>query len=237
MGGTKLDARRRVRLGLLLRQRHQARRSGRRAPVGGLTLVLVLSLGLVGMGYGLWSKLLRVEGIVHTGRVDAKWLGVVCTEFHTWPDLPDGPEDYGEFEGKDVGRTTARIDSLDDQIIHLVVTNGYPSYAVDCELHFEIEGTIPVIIRGTTIIPVSPNLTNCALSGYQSKRLTCDQLTVEYTDGIGSQIHPGDRLASSLILHVEQPSDQNATYEFKVLHCMAQWNELVTAEECFGEAP
>jgi hypothetical protein len=103
-----------------------------------------------------------------------------------------------------------------------------------------VEGTIPVILRGTTIVPTSNNLTNCTLivgpTG-QAKTLKCDQLTVKYTDGIGVQLHPGDEEASSLTVHVEQPADQNATYTFDVLECMAQWNEAATAEQCFAAAP
>jgi hypothetical protein len=198
-----------------------------------LVTMLVLALAAMSTAYGLWSKTLIIEGTVNTGKVDAKWTLVTCTEFYPWPDGGF----TGEFEGKDVGWTTAVIDSVDDQIMHVTVHNGYPSYAVDCQVHFENDGTIPVIVRGTTIVPVSGNLTNCTLTGFNSKTLECDQLTVVFVDNLSTQLHPGDRAASSLTLHVEQPADQDSTYKFDVLVCMAQWNEAPNAAECFAASP
>jgi hypothetical protein len=208
-----------------------------RFPVVLTALLLLLSLAVLGVGYGMWSKTLFIRGTVNTGTVDAKWVGAICVEFHSWPNFPQSSDDLGEFEGKDVGSTYFQIDQDDDQIVHVTVTNGYPSYAVDCEMHFEYEGTIPVIVRGTNIVPISENLTNCVLSSDQPLTLSCDQLTVIYTDGIGSQLHQGAQEASSLTIHVEQPADQLSTYKFEVWHCMAQWNEDATAEECFVAAP
>jgi hypothetical protein len=198
-----------------------------------MALLLLLGLAGVGVGYGLWSKSLLILGTVDTGWVDARWTLATCSEFYPWPVGGHA----GEVEGKDVGSTSAEIDAEDPSILHITVTNGYPSYAVDCQVHFTNSGTIPVFMRGTTIIPVSANLTNCTLTGNQAKTLSCDQLTVKFVDNIGSQFDPGDELASSLTLHVEQPADELATYEFEVQVCMAQWNEPATAAECFAAAP
>jgi hypothetical protein len=205
-------------------------------PPAALILILLLALGSLGVGFGLWSKTLTIEGSVHTGEVDARWTGASCTEFHTWPDLPSSPADQGELLGKDVGDWDISVDPQDDQILHFTIWNGYPSYAVDCQVHFEVEGTIPVIVRGTAIWP-GPELTNCTLSGSNNKTLVCDQLTVIFTDNLGSQLHPGDEAASSLTVHVEQPAQENDLYTFDVGVCMAQWNEGATAAECFAAAP
>ena len=204
-----------------------------RFPVAFIAFTLMIALAALGVGYGLWSKLLVIHGTIETGRVDARWTLVTCAEFHPWP---EGGND-GEFEGKDVGKTIAWIDEVDDQIIHVVIDNAYPSYAVDCEVHFTNDGTIPVIVRGTTVVPASGNLTNCVQAGNNWKTLTCDQLTVEFVDNLGSQIDPNDKAASSLVVHVEQPADQDASYAFDVLVCMAQWNEPASADECFAAAP
>ncbi len=204
----------------------------RRAPAATLSILLLIGLASLGVGYGLWAKTLRIEGVVHTGEVEARWTRVSCAEFHPWPDgtLP------GEAEGKDVGVTTASIDPADDQLLHITLSNVYPSYAVDCQVHFENNGTIPVIIRGTKVVGGS-NLTGCTLSGDNKKTLRCDQLTVVFTDNLGVQLHPHDEAASSLTVHVEQPAAQGETYTFDVLVCMAQWNEEVTAAECFAAGP
>lgn len=200
----------------------------RSPPVFVLVGVLLAALATMGLGYGLWSQTLTIEGRVETGEVDARWASANCTEFYPWPEGGNS----GEVEGKDVGSTLATVDPLDDHVLHVLVENGYPSYAVDCQVHFMVEGTIPVRIRGTTIVP-GAGLTGCSLSGAQVKILRCNELTVELWDGIGTQIHPGDGGASSLRIHVEQPAHENSTYQFDVGVCFAQWNESATAEDCF----
>ena len=193
---------------------------------------LVVGLAALGLGYGLWSKTLTVTGTVQTGDLNADWVLTACTELHGWP----GPVfQQGEHLGKDVGSVSATIDEDDAQILHFVVENGYPSYVADCEVEYTNTGTIPVNVVATTIVP-GAGLTDCTLTGNQTKTLSCDQLTVKFVDGIGSQLDPEDALASSLRIHVEQPAKERSTYEFDVLVCLAQWNESPTAQECFDQA-
>ena len=39
-------------------------------PVGTLFMILVLALAFLGIGYGLWSKLLKIDGTINTGEVN-----------------------------------------------------------------------------------------------------------------------------------------------------------------------
>ncbi len=203
-------------------------------PLGAMILMLLIALAGLGVAYALWSKTLSIEGTVQTGRLHARWDGAICSEFFDWPWPSEGS---GEVEGKDVGSTTVFIDPNDNNLLHLNIENGYPSYAVDCEVEYVNDGTIPWIIRGTTIVPTSPNLTNCTLTGGQTKTLTCDQLTVVLVDGIGAQVDPGDGVASSVRVHIEQAADQNAEYLFEIKICVAQWNEPATFGECVAASP
>lgn len=197
-----------------------------------LALTLVVALGTLGVGYGLWSKTLTIGGTVTTGDLNADWDFIPpCTEFHPWPNGGNS----GEYLGKDVGSVTATVDPNDAQILHFTVDNGYPSYAVDCEVEYSNTGTIPVNVVATTIVP-GTGLTNCDLTGNQRKTLTCDQLTVVFADGIGAQIDPGDGQGSSLRIHVNQLAKERTSYEFEVRVCLAQWNEDPTAAECFAAA-
>ena len=201
--------------------------------VPAMGLLLLGALATMGIGYGLWAKTLTIDGVVHTGEVDARWVTRVCEEFNSWPDLPSAPEDFGEAEGKNVGTFSVFVDGQDDQILHFQLANVYPSYAIDCGVKYQVEGTIPVIIRGTQILE-GPELTNCEFSGdEQTKIMECDELTVWFVDGVGSQVHPGSLVASNLIVHVEQLAVQESTYTFSVQVCMAQWNEGATAQQCF----
>jgi len=190
-------------------------------------------MAVLAVAYGLWSKTLTVGGTVHTGDLDLNWTAKLCSEFHPWP--LDGNAQPGEYLGKDVGRTEATIDPSDPEILHFTVHNGYPSYAVDCQVHYKNVGSIPVNIIGITIIPGS-NLTNCTVSQNQITTLQCPELTVEYWDGIGSQVDPGSGMASSLLVHVEQGAKERTDYTFDVLICAAQWNESPTPQECFDAA-
>jgi len=214
------------------------RRGNLRPTILTMAVILTLALGTFGVGYGLWAKTLTIEGTVETGRVDARWDFMHCSEFYPWP----GGGHDGEVEGKDVGKVFLdylRDDAgniIDDQILVFTIENGYPSYAVDCEVEFLVEGSIPVKVRGTTIVP-GMGLTNCTVVGDQTKTMSCDQLTGRFIDNLGGQFDPPDYGASSLKVHVEQPAEQNATYTFDVLVCMAQWNETATAEDCFKAAP
>lgn len=205
---------------------------------GLLAMGLLLALGTLAVAYGLWSKTLSVGGTVHTGNLDAWWTMRSCGELHGWVGWPP-PDDYqmpqGEYLGKDVGSVDASVDPGDRQIMHFTVQNGYPSYVADCQLHYKNVGDIPLNIIATTIVPTG-NLTNCVLTGNQEKVLKCDQLTVVFVDGIGTQLDPGDSEASSLLIHVEQPAKERTNYEFDVLICAAQWNENPTPQECFDAA-
>jgi hypothetical protein len=163
------------------------------------------------VGYGLWSKMLYVNGHVETGNVDAKWTAVGCFD----------------IEPKDVGTTSGWIDPLDPQILHFLIEKGYPSYIGDCEVEFTYLGSIPVRVEAISFIP-GPELTNCKftqdpLTG--SFTAACDQLTVTWVDGLCIQLHKGSTSASSLKAHVEQEAKQNSEYTFGVEVQLNQWNE------------
>jgi hypothetical protein len=195
------------------------RRNG--LPLSAMVLLLVLALASLGVAYAHWTKTLRVEGTVNTGSFDAAWTFGICSEFYPWPTGGN----MGEVEGKDVGQWYLNF-GPDPHLVHFRIENGYPSYAVDCELHYKNTGTIPWKVQSTSIVAVSPNLHNCTLTGSQTKTLACDELTVKWVDGIGSQVDPDDEMASSLLVHVEQLAQPASTYEFTVQVVVANWNEV-----------
>lgn len=97
--------------------------------------LLLLAVASMSVAFGLWSKVLTIEGTVHTGNVDAVWF---------FSDTCEEPE----AEGKDVGSATIRTHPDDQEILILEVENAYPSYLVDCQIHFANKGNIPIKIRG-----------------------------------------------------------------------------------------
>lgn len=216
-------------------------RTGRRSKALLLVLV-VLALATAGVVYAHWTATLKVDAQVRTGAVGLRWTGAGCFEYYPWGPIPPfgwPPAHYGEVEGKDVGSTTATV--VDD-VLQVVVSNGYPSYAVDCEIEFTNDGTVPVIIRGWRFVPGvnGDPLENCTVKTYTGGTLViqCDELTVALVDGVGAQIDPGDPFgaASSLRMHVEQSAEQSSTFEFGIEVCVTNWNEPATAQECFAIA-
>jgi len=204
----------------------------RAPPTGLITLAVLLALGAVGIAYGFWSGTLTIVGTVDTGAVDGRWGTAICQEFHTWPRLPAGPGDLGEAEGKEVGSVSATIDEANPGLLRVLVENGYPSYAADCAVEYVNEGSVPWVIAGIAVEPASANLTNCVLSGRQAKTLSCNELTVVFVDGIGSEIFPGDLVASSLRVHVEQAAQQGTEYGFMVAVCVDPANGQPAPGDC-----
>jgi hypothetical protein len=202
----------------------------RTPPAGLMAAGLLALLAIAGIAYGLWSKVLIIDGTVETGDLRVDWDFETCSELHGWP----GPGfDDGEYLGKDVGRVTARIDPEDNQVINFQVENSYPSYVADCEVEWANTGTIPVNVSGFAIIP-GDGLTNCTQAGNNRRTMSCDELTVIFVGSSGLHVDPGDGAASSLRIHVEQPAVQGAEYAFGVAVCAAQWNEAATFGECMA---
>lgn len=212
---------------------------------GSVAMLLVLAVAMLGVGYALWSKILTVEGTINTGKVDAVWYFASCTE------NPEN-EPPGEVEGKEVGDFLLEPNPNDQEILEFTILNGYPSYTVDCEVHFANSGDIPVKIRG--IVEIDPNGTAVSerlIDGINTQLEPCG-FTPEWGTSPLDQRFPdlpgGQQCdkAMSLVVHVEQEALQNAgrgevgdppPYTFQYQVCVAQWNEEpVSSEECVAAA-
>ncbi|MEW6503898.1 MAG: hypothetical protein AB1457_08050 [Chloroflexota bacterium] len=203
-----------------------------------LTAIPLLVIGLLltaGIAYGLWSETLLIDGVVHTGEVYGEWTSCICNDDGLDPLPPDPwPYSYPKPVRKDVGRTLCTIDGKDPRILHLTIENGYPSYWGNCEVHFANTGTVPVIIRGYQVVP--RNFTLATANGAGD-----GPIWVRYWDGVGAQMEPcpddSCEQAGSIQFHVEQPAEENHTYNFDVYVCLAQWNEDATMDQCLAAAP
>jgi hypothetical protein len=236
----------------------------RRLPLGFLAAGLLMALAAVGIVNGLWSKNLVINGEVTTGDLEVEWSRVgVCLEFWTWPDEPEAfPDDFGEFLGKDVGWFTVAINQTDRQILEIEVHNAYPSYAFDCELHWENTGSIPVNFIDYDVVFEG---SSCDRSGTDEIIFDCGVFTIVIVNDIG-QVDPGEERGRSYIFHVEQPAEQSdcsatgsgtpwqiggpnplpannaagldcdpetlVDYSFQIKLCVAQWNEAATYQQC-----
>jgi hypothetical protein len=207
-------------------------RRSRRPGTALATVVTVMMLAAASVAYAHWTATLDVHGHVETGGLQIGWTGAICSEFHDWP-WP--PEEFGEFDGLDIASTSVEIP--DPSLLQITVENGYPSYSVDCEIELTNFGSIPVVIRGWRFTPLD-NLENCETQyfGTGSGSLECDEISVVLVDGVGTQIDPGDPygMASSLRFHIENPAEQSTTFRWQLEVCASNWNEPVSAEQCFA---
>lgn len=179
-------------------------------PLGVLVMILVLGLVTLGLGYGLWSKILYINGTVATGNVDVE--------------LSLGEFGDNEVE-KDVGTCLAELLMIDEATqpnkIRVTVTNAYPSY--ECWVTFDVhqKGSIPVLVY-QPIFSIRP----------PEKEVTFKMMDC-YADP--TQMHkPSERIWCTLYIHVEQDALQNAgrgkegdppAYEFEGTIEARQFNE------------
>jgi hypothetical protein len=157
---------------------------------------LLIALMVAGIAFAMWDKTIYLNGTVETGEVDLECVSVA-----------DDDNGIDPGKDKDVGDTTALIDPTDPQIIHVLITNGYPSYHVYVHCTILNTGTIPVKLQDIIHTSVPP------------------ELTVEASDSIGEQVDPGERRDYTLYIHVEQNAAELATYYFTVELWFVQWNE------------
>lgn len=210
-----------------------------------LSMVLVLLLAAVGVGYAKWSKELQIEGLIQTGEVAVGFCWAECIE---WP----------EAEGKDVGSCETFYEE-GGQVLEVQMFNTYPCYGVDVDYDINNLGTIPVKVEAIELvrvsvdgldIPVGMPLIVCHVYGVQIDEVTgvaiVDDLgpgpipkdildmydfdihvTGEFgqIDPIGSGIGP-DTVRGDLHIHVDQAAEMNTSYDFKIRIVASQWNEV-----------
>jgi len=107
--------------------------------LGVISLVLVLALGVMGVGFALWDKTLYINGTVNTGEVNMEILSIASDDIGIDPG-----------KDKDVGSTAVSIDP-GAQSATITVTNGYPCY--HNYVHFTVHnnGTIPVKLNAINV--------------------------------------------------------------------------------------
>jgi hypothetical protein len=214
-------------------------------PIGTLFMVLVLALALLGVGYGLWSKLLLIHGSIETGEVDAIFYDAFTDDDGTQNNDQKDAGDTGECAAygdsscdpdmfgpnptrydKDVGHCTAVIDKDDAEKLHIKVVNGYPSYS--CTVWFDIlnNGTIPVKIQSLKVEPAG-GWTNGKEVTVALSELACGQQIDPgiLDDGSIANLAQGD-----IHIHVEQAASMNGIYEFDAELFLVQWNEFDDAQ-------
>jgi len=212
---------------------------GRKAlPTTTVLLILAVALATVGVGYGLWSKVLTIEGTVYTGEVNAVLSIEEIDEGDASLVSDNGINEDKEIEGKDVGECTAElIDVPPDlvnkgpQLMRITIRNGYPSFS--CFVNFNVQnlGTIPIKVDQPVLSGVDPDALDVAFIKGSLGAGGCyyneEPPGVPVGDVIPHpQLEPEDMIFCTIWVHVRQQASQSATYTFVARVLAHQWNEF-----------
>ena len=181
-----------------------------------LSMVPLLALAAVGVAFALWGETLTVNGNVETGTVDAGWTLAICSDID--------PRATGEVAIVEADPASGDIPGLDD--ISFEVVGAYPGYRANCVLQYTYTGSVPVRVESIRFDPA--NLDNCVVTQSTttgSLEASCDQLSVDWVDGLCQQLHQGDVLASNLLVAVEDLAEPNTFYNFGLEVQLNQYNE------------
>lgn len=136
-------------------------------------MALVLALGMLGVGFAMWSDTVTINGTVNTGSVS-----VTLSQVSNDPP-PNGYVDpttlftgsldpsaagawtapstwVGARANKNVGSTDCAL-STDLKTINITLDNGYPGYNGSILIDVDNTGTIPVKLVGFTLTGLSQN--------------------------------------------------------------------------------
>ncbi len=164
--------------------------AGRRRPRVSLALTLAtlaVVMVLVGVVYGLLSKLLTIDGTVEIGFTNADFIAAST-------DDPPGTIDPGH--DKDMADCTVVV--VSEELVEVVLTNTYPSYTCTFTTTIHNGGNLPER-REPLEIDAPPVLT-----------------VTELNDLTGTILDPGQDDVEKFSVHVEQEAEQGFTYVFTI---------------------
>lgn len=195
---------------------------GKALRIGVMFMVLIIALAAIGVGYGLWYKLLYIQGTVNTGTVDMAFWRI-----WTWEN------DHGKPWVADCNAW------VEGDTLFIDIKNGYPSF--ECLVNYTIvaTGTIPVHVYSPIWreLPKPEHVTvrtgPCFRDDYQihpwdfrAAELSVESLDVETAACMedGARCHPNFYYCS-VYIHVEQGAEQGASYSFYGVIEGRQFNE------------
>jgi hypothetical protein len=224
-----------------------------------LAVLTVMATALLGAAYTLWSEDLKLTVNASTGSLDGY---IYCGSTGDNDDRPPLGDTIAGFPdpGKDVGDIVSKgnqdPDGAGPNIANhsyvLTVTNAYPGYAFDCEVHLVNTGTVPWHVEIFEIMIMWPDGTSttvdCSLQGgnciYGLNGSNPDNenpqnddndwqlpdippLFIKVPNFVGCQVHPGSNndKSGSLIVGVNQAALEGETYQIMLKYRLNQWNE------------
>lgn len=213
-----------------------------------LALAAVLATALLGSAYSLWFEQLQVNETVSTGNLDGL---ITCAQpVDNEINAPIGggfwstvlaPQAFYPVASplKDVASAPTGTQNGPHEF-DVSVSNTYPGYMEDCELHLVNTGTVPwhievesitVLENGVPILtgtcpPLNPNSPGSCTAGDISPTNPAGKpLYVKFLDLRGCQLHEDNERIGSLFIGVNQSAHESTNYTVKLQFQVNQWNE------------
>jgi hypothetical protein len=159
-----------------------------------LSLVSIMALAVLGVGYATWQKVLFIDGTVSTGNVDVYWTTDI------------GYSSEGDIKQISTGSCVVEGDTL-----VFKVATAYPSVWYRCDFDVHSAGSIPVHLAPIEILsPMDP----CADF----------QITEPVTASGSNQLHQGDTAWGSIVVHLDNSCRQSTDLGFLLRMIAHQYN-------------
>jgi hypothetical protein len=218
--------------------------------IGLISLVLVLALGGLGVGYAHWSDQLFIETEVVSGSVTVAWVDEAPTITDNEPDGKDSAwgemtfdEAVTDAKGGCIITTVGGTPLGTWKRIYLNIYDAYPCYEIYfTNIRFANIGSIPIYIESVTFSDPTGELDFVWLdppgtprggvfyrdddaSNTRAADGSEDILNVELVNFVGQQYHRCQGEKGEIDFHLKQNADQCHTYKFVVEVEAIQWNK------------
>lgn len=175
-----------------------------------ITVVLVLTMIVIGASYAAWSENIPISGAMATGVLD--W------NFDRWGQQDDG-DDYLSDPGfvnirqvdKGVASTKVRPLNTDKNTLLVTIDNAYPGYYNNPYVTLKNTGTIPIKIQQPVV--TNPNPVEVSLRWLESD---ADPI-------VGKVLMPGQYVSVYYEFRVNEPAQENSSYTFTIAFPAVQW--------------
>jgi len=218
-----------------------------------LLMLGVITVGLMGVGYSVWSQQMQVEGVVLTDDMDLNFdkectnddgslncVGPPGTDFKDDGDDPPclllggsscDPSGPGNIVGTDprydkhIATCTSQIDQVSTGgKIQIHIIHGYPSYWCTMWFDMDNDGSVPVKLVDVLINGVS---TRPSVNNiFDADQDGDDDLLVHVSELVlCEQFDPGDTVQGNVDTHIEQGADEEETISYELELIYNIWNE------------
>lgn len=203
--------------------------------IGLICLALVLAMGALGVGYAAWTDTVTIDGTVDTGSVE---LGIVKATGTLYQDKDVATVGFSFVDPIGLWECSVPPGAQAYAYEKLVVTiaKAFPCLTVDIAFYVGSLGTIPTHLQEIKVSDPTGELTFLKVTDPQDPNKlgyfydTGDAekeaiITVSLINLVSTQLHRCGADKADLILHVEQPAEQNHTYSFLIEIVGVQWAE------------